>query len=257
LRPRVGLTFAGSSREGSVIELDRLIYLDLQKTASGQIIDTLFGICPEAFRHRDRHAPLRGSGDKPVYISIRNPWDWHVSLWAFGCIGHGVFRASLVDAFPAAAALYADVQDGRHFRAWLGLVAETARWGARLLAENYPAAALAQDCGLMTGRLLKIAGYEGRSGDRRAIAEDAAALLDPMNAIRLERLGADLGALLDRHFANRRPADWREILARRTANKHNASAHGASRDLYDRATRALVAKREWLMIERFGYRFPD
>lgn len=240
-----------------MIELDRLIYLDMQKTASGQVIDTLFEICPTAFQRRDRHAPLPAGVRKPVYFSIRNPWDWYVSLWAFGCIGHGVFRASLVDAFPAATALYADARDVGNFRAWLGLVAETSRWSARLLTENYPTEALAQHCGLMTGRLLKIAGYEGRSGNRGAIVEDAAALLDPMNTIKLERLGADLAALLDRHFADCRPADWRGILARRTANKHNASAHGPSRDLYDQTTRALVAEREWLMIERFGYSFPD
>ena len=68
---------------------EKLVYLELQKTAS-----TLIGVVLSDVIDAEVRAPKHGSlpedcRSKFVVGSVRNPWDYYVSLWSFGCQGEG------------------------------------------------------------------------------------------------------------------------------------------------------------------------
>jgi hypothetical protein len=69
---------------------DRLIYLRLQKTASTHIGKFLQSMIPGRLIGGHRRLQERRLAVRRYIIgSIRNPWDWYVSLWAYGCQGKG------------------------------------------------------------------------------------------------------------------------------------------------------------------------
>ncbi len=63
---------------------DRLVYLQMQKTASTHIARVLSEVV--GGKQHQQHIRLREEKrDRVVCASIRNPWAWYVSLWAYGC----------------------------------------------------------------------------------------------------------------------------------------------------------------------------
>src|SRR5690554_3025232 len=67
---------------------DKLIYLQLPKTgcnSSRKIIeDTCGGV------QKQIHSPLADyNTQKKIAGNVRNPWDWYVSAWAYGCANRG------------------------------------------------------------------------------------------------------------------------------------------------------------------------
>src|SRR4051812_35017204 len=67
---------------------DRLIYIQMQKTASTHIARVLAEVV--GGEQHQQHIRLRGDRDgRLVVVSVRSPWDWYVSLWAYGCRGGG------------------------------------------------------------------------------------------------------------------------------------------------------------------------
>lgn len=67
---------------------ERLVFLHMQKAAGTFVVGRLSQRLPGIVR--DGHAPLReGKRGRVVAAAIRNPWDWYVSLWAYGCMGEG------------------------------------------------------------------------------------------------------------------------------------------------------------------------
>src|SRR6185503_14274720 len=63
---------------------DRLIYLQMQKTASTHVARVLAEVV--GGEQHQQHIRLRVEPEgRLVAISIRSPWDWYVSLWAYGC----------------------------------------------------------------------------------------------------------------------------------------------------------------------------
>ena len=69
---------------------DKLVYLGLQKTAStflSSLLVDLFGGSETQRLHRNEE-----DRSKFVIGSVRNPWDYYVSLWSYGCQGKGGTR---------------------------------------------------------------------------------------------------------------------------------------------------------------------
>ncbi|HET6592802.1 MAG TPA: hypothetical protein VFG48_07790, partial [Xanthomonadales bacterium] len=78
---------------------DKVIFLQLDKTASTHIAKLLDQVSPGEFRAK--HSRLEhDAGGRCVIGSVRNPWDWYVSLWAYGCAGRGKVRRYLTQPFP-------------------------------------------------------------------------------------------------------------------------------------------------------------
>jgi hypothetical protein len=67
---------------------DRLVYLQMQKTASTHIAKALAAVVGGE-QHLQHKRLVIDPHDRLVVASIRDPWSWYVSLWAYGCRGGG------------------------------------------------------------------------------------------------------------------------------------------------------------------------
>ena len=72
---------------------DKIIYIELHKTGSSHtreiFLEMYGGGCKIAGKHASYDSvpeDILGNFEEKLKIgNIRNPWDWYVSLWAFGC----------------------------------------------------------------------------------------------------------------------------------------------------------------------------
>ncbi len=67
---------------------DRLVFVELHKTGGTHIGTWLSRLAPgeQVGKHNRVPPALR---DRFVIGSVRNPWDWYVSLWGYGCDSKG------------------------------------------------------------------------------------------------------------------------------------------------------------------------
>ena len=76
-----------------MFESDRVIFLQLHKTGTTTIVDELQRCTPGRLhknRQQGKHMALNvPQNGRLVLGSIRNPYDWYLSLWAYGCAGKG------------------------------------------------------------------------------------------------------------------------------------------------------------------------
>ncbi|MEM0905727.1 MAG: hypothetical protein AAGJ94_00075 [Pseudomonadota bacterium] len=264
---------------------DGLIYLQMQKTGCTHITavlnDRLGG------QERTKHQPLpRPPEGQLVLSSVRDPYDWYVSLWAYGASERGGLHGALtrgraLDALradlrgaaphpgrmihalrayrarkPTAAklwrALYADPHDVTLFRRWLThLLSEE---GKRDLVEGYGESPLRHVAGFMTYRFLRLGTpqtvWTTGHGAIRTYA-DLCAYAERHHAvqdvIKMEALESDLARVLTDLG---HPTSAADLLTRK---KTNTSKRLDVRAYYDDATRALVADAERWIIERYGY----
>lgn len=245
----------------------QLVYVENHKTGSTQILDLLGRAIPG--RAMGKHnRPRKYPADRVIVTSVRNPWDWYLSLWTFGCRGlgavHGRLTAAGLDDAPGSRAarwreLYADAGDPGRFRAWLQCMHDSANAG--LLGEGYGDWPLNARTGFCTYRFL------GFAVDDVLVLRDpgpaggsAEALYARHNAIdrviRTERLSTDLLAALE--AAGCPPDDATTAMIRGgDAHPTNASARGATTRYYDADTARLVGDRERLLVEAFDYQQPD
>jgi hypothetical protein len=76
---------------------DDFIYLELQKTGSTHVTKLLQQLHKNNFVKIGKHNTIKtmpkhvlvGFESKIKVGNIRNPWDWYVSLWSFGCQKRG------------------------------------------------------------------------------------------------------------------------------------------------------------------------
>lgn len=100
-------------------DADKLIYLQLEKTGCTHI-SRLLSKCVSG-KQIKKHNPLENyESSKLIVGSIRNPWDWYVSLWAYGAKGEGVIRQSTTQrSFQNALKLHSGTNDPFNFSAWV------------------------------------------------------------------------------------------------------------------------------------------
>lgn len=269
---------------------DRLVYLEMQKTAS-QHIDFLLDKYVGG-RQLGHHTQLVGDHAERFTIgSVRNPWDWYVSLWAYGCLGKGSLHEALTGGrivrlkqaasdlkpFPmrllgkaagligeqrreAWQSVYADAGEPRLFRQWLkDILGGPAQAD---MIEGYPQSSLSRFAGFMTFRYVRLYVRYGawrksiltiRDENQLADLLSAHGVLD--HAIRMECLEEDFIEAL-------RLAGY-EVDATMSAAIHdekkqgtNKSKHNDADFYYDRETADLVADRDRLIINLYGYNNP-
>lgn len=274
---------------------DRLVFVELHKTGGthiGRWLAELVG-GEQVGKHNRVPPELR---DRFVLGSVRNPWDWYVSLWAFGCGGEGgVFRQTTrrVDwsylnreLHPSMgrrrthlrASLeqglrnllfkpvrrwrrsYRDPTDPAAFREWLFLVLDPSRRFD--VGEGFGFSPVSAHSGLLTYRFLKLFTDAGR-----ALYEDPA--LGNLTGVRrlwqekrivdfvihTENLEADLMEGLRQAGHEVTPAQRAALLGARD-DRTNASKRRRTEHYYDEESIELVARRERLVIESFGYEAP-
>jgi hypothetical protein len=238
--------------------------------------------------------PLAG---RRVIGTVRNPWSWYTSLWAYGCEGLGGLHARVTATrsvrstagaavrevrdrrrFPRRAVaryrstpsrrdgwqeLYADVTDVGAFRAWLARVLDPQH--ASMVEPWYGATALPGSVGLFTWRYLALFTRDADAllGVRSFDSTEALLEFDARQNVCDEILRTDsIAAELPGVFARagyELDASQRSILAERAGSneRRNTSRHRPWREYYDAVTADLVARRDPLIVERFGFEPPE
>jgi hypothetical protein len=267
----------------------RILFLQLHKTGCSHITKLLRHY--DGGETRGKHSTLEEIGeigDRTVLTSIRNPWDWYVSLWAYGCSGKGTMFL-LLGRSPAEQAteslinfkkkrnayllfreigsvvsryrginqfrhMYGDPSDKALFQEWIKLV--LGEWGQRHLPDGYKRSEARSHIGFYSYRHLKLVspGTEFNSSDRtftdfRPIKQfyQTRKLFD--EAIKMESLESDLARVLGNVGISVTPEELRQF------GKTNTSERSNYRSYYDSESSRLVAERERLIIDEFGYEF--
>jgi Sulfotransferase family len=266
---------------------DKLVYLQLQKTGCTHIVrvmNELVGGRSVGRKHGRLEKDFALNG-RTIIGSVRNPWSWYVSLWAFGCQREGaVYGVTTSRRFgthfyarkehanqwlggvwkefvkPTAhwKRLYADSDNPALFREWLKTVFDRNR--AHDLGQGFGYSTLREYAGLLTYRYARLYLSDAMS----LFSPDGLRTLDDLRAfdrqhnlarlmIRTESLEDDLIAVLRAVDHSISQAAEAKI---RSAQRTNTSRHKSFVDYYDAETIALVAQKEALIIEKHGYAAP-
>ena len=262
---------------------DGVVYLELQKTACTNIGKLLALVLDgeQVGKHNKPGPELLAR--RPVFLgSVRDPWAWYVSLWAYGCQQEGMLQQALTHrrgsprglgwrAQPAYAMrrwlhsfrqdsagwreLYTDVQNVQAFRTWLQRLHEPAkRWDS---GEQFGCHACSRAVGFMTYRYLDFfcRGSFRAIGDFESLrAFDANSnYVDYM--IRTEHLELDLITVLERLGISLSGKHRSQILSGGRSNPSRGKRNNWQ-EYYDLASIELVARLEKLIIEKYNYRRP-
>ena len=268
---------------------DKLIFVELHKTASTHVKSILSEVLEgeSVGKHNQLSRELL-KRNRVVVGSIRNPWDWYVSLWGYGCDGRGgmfdstanrsqqgirglgwtvnprsAFARLIENLFKKRERIwqstYRDVEDAEAFRRWLRLV-HTPEFFEDL-GEGFAFWPGNTEVGLMTYRYLSLFCVTEEDSTRlddlasfESIVQFEKEELFIDSFVRQESLEDDLGLILQ-DCGSSFYARFEDLIARKS--KENTSSR--KRDLsyyYDQESCRLVAERERVIIAKFGYNQP-
>ncbi len=259
---------------------DKLVYVDLQKTGGSHILKILSGIPSlnshiygkRTLYHTIPENLLSGFDSKIKVGSIRNPWDWYVSIWAFGCLGRGGlhYRLTKLPKLSSVSGmkkflfhsserrewkhLYKDSSNPTLFRQWLKyiLIERKSDFG-----EGYGESVISGFAGLLTFRYLKIYNYNFHLESESILNYNKLIEFDRKNnfidiMIRTENLH---GGLLENASKMGIPFQEIEDSIDRIKEKTNQSARKFYQYYYDEETTELVREKERFIIEKYDYKF--
>ena len=264
-----------------------LAFVHLQKTGGTYISKELSKLdrnLSKFPKHQKANYKLLG---RPILGSVRDPWSYYVSLWAYGCLQKGglhrrltkkyhlmqklmlfhtrkynkfnLFLSELYNELNRSASfwieLYSDSKNTQNFRKWLKSIHNIKNY--KCLGKNYAASNVSKMVGLYTFRYLYMF-----CGDRinlnRIDPKDIDALLQLDHEtnyvdyfIKLERLEHDLNHVIKKHVKHQ---DIKTFDAPLKAEKTNESKHLETSQYYDLETLELVYKRDYLIIEKHNYK---
>ena len=268
---------------------DRIVFLELQKTGCTHIRNLLKELVGGTFQERHNQADRRLFTDGRFFLgSVRDPWDWHVSLWAYGCDNKGDFFSNvttrgyrirdrgwkrhpystlmeLLENRPNRHAeqwkrTFRDVNDPGAFREWLHMLHGETYW--RDVGEGYWRCPLNRFAGLLTYRYMKL--FTCRKGELdglRAVStpeqlaehERKHCFIDYF--IRNERLESDLLAALEFTKSEIPREAAARVMSRPRTNI--SSKKRGTQHYYDAETEKLIGDRDRFIVEKFGYSAPS
>jgi len=266
---------------------NELVYIQFQKTGSTHTARLLLKLFDgELSVNSKKHtaaSPELIESDRTLLVTIRNPWDWWVSMWTFGTTGWGIQRhltkRSLnryvwprtrfpfgLDLFREMRkdvrkwrSLYTNPGDVDAFRAWLRRMMDPRfAWDIK---EGFAESGLVPRCGLMTWRYLYLCCRDVAQlrQPRTPVDADAVAEFDRTHCyidhfLRQEALE---DTLIDA-LGHIRTLTADEIKMIREASPVNTSKRPLNAaQYYDSETLALVAEHERFLIEKFKYTPPS
>ncbi|NBD32736.1 MAG: hypothetical protein GVY17_07175 [Cyanobacteria bacterium] len=98
---------------------DKLIYLQLEKTACTHIA-YLLRQCIGGTQFFKHNCLSENVTSKVIVGSVRNPWDWYVSLWAFSMKGDSkIYESATQRSLRRAFKIFSGCEDPDHFKSWL------------------------------------------------------------------------------------------------------------------------------------------
>ncbi|HCS64594.1 MAG TPA: hypothetical protein DIW64_11245 [Cellvibrio sp.] len=274
---------------------DSLIFVELHKTAGSHIGRCLNKILTgeQVGKHNVVPPELQ---NRFILGSIRNPWDWYVSLWGYGCDRKGsafsqTTRRYSVDYYwrqlnkemgknwlnPAQYArqmladttkpvalwneVYADSGNPELFRQWLRLMLDSKRRFD--IGEGYGFSPLSAHSGVLTYRYFKLFTNLGAQLYSLPDLANSSSLNDVWKqygitnfVVRNEHLEADLIDALT--SANIPLSDEQRLFILQGKNeKTNTSSRKSMDFYYDEESIALVKNKEDFIISRYGYTAPN
>ena len=161
---------------------EKIVYLELHKTGCTHIRNVVNDLVEGEFRGKHNQINSDLLGEKKIIIgSIRDPWEWYTSLWAYGCDRKGGVFSEVTKSgiefkdfnwrknpyfafFELLKSLsrspdkwrrtYKDVSDAGAFREWLYMMHDKKYWND--FREGYGKRLLSNFAGLLTYRYLKL-----------------------------------------------------------------------------------------------------
>ena len=269
----------------------KAVFLELHKTGGthiGRLMQEFLGGEREGKHNR---LPLDYS-HRYVFGSVRNPWDWYVSLWGYGCLNRGsVYRQTTnridlgyyfrelnkeVDrndfcAVYAAKQLindlcykstsswswcYEDVNDPKRFQVWLSMLLEPRN--ALDVREGYGLSYLYRDCGLMTYRFLKLFSrsdlYSNRAFCYKSLCDEWSRTKLTRDIIKNEELETGFVSVVEKagHVLS---DEQKKKIVSGSVGKTNTSERHNKDSYYTQELIDLVETKERFIVDLFGYRF--
>lgn len=267
---------------------DKLIYLELHKTGSTHTLKILKELFTDQYKVIGKHNSFKevppqvlGHFEAKLKVgNIRNPWDWYVSLWAFGCKAKGglhqrltnqnkllsprhfkhIIRRSFGQEFRRLSPklwsdLYSDVNNFENFKKWLFVLLDKQNHS---VGESYKEHSLAPKIGFLTYRYLKLYSDPHKLrklnsySEIKDYAEDEI-FLDYI--IRNECINEDV---LDLAKKINLPIDFvRKVLNGFHTRTNTSKRNREYQIYYDDETKSLVETKEAFIINKYGYHFSQ
>jgi hypothetical protein len=237
---------------------DSLLYLELQKTGCTHVRKVLLSNTENKLIEYGKH---NGYNQLPNNIksrfesytkigNIRNPWDWYVSLWAYGCQGGGGFKARLKrdsNDWKAWQKTYVNANNIENFNTWLDHVLVSKRKDIK----EYRGLAKTSFCGILTCRYLTLytKDFKTRCSEFQSLqdleAHDSAEnYLDI--TLRNEFLDSDLEAFIAKfNLKSNFPKK----------SKTNTSNRKSYKYYYSEKSKELIEDMESLIIRKHNYTY--
>lgn len=261
---------------------EKLIFLELHKTGCSHILSLLKLIQKGIIvgKHNQVSNALLKE-EKLLVGSIRNPWDWYVSLWAYGCNGKGAFHKRLTDSSKVLDGifegeeerysvkeveritnifnrLYKDIRDTGAFREWLSLIHNNECFN--VIGEGYDVSSSSEFAGLLTHRYMRLFCIVSEIGlnfpqlntlEQLIEWEREKCFIDYF--ITTENLLSDFIKLLDILDISIDCALKTEIKVLAPINK--STGRLSTNSYYDNSTVEFIYEREQFIVRKFNYRF--
>ena len=246
-----------------MIEYEKFIYLDMYKTGSTYIDSLLKRLVEGQPVRRTRHAPITKGRPffwkqgKYAFATVRNPWDWYVSMWAYSIKQPNVlfFRDVRKVLGPEGSKKLFDAENPKEsFATWLRALADPKFLNSVMIGHPYSKTSLMR---VTTPHpALAMGWWNIRNMDQAIAHQKRWALYD--KAFKSETLTEDFSAfVLENKDKLGFKKNARRILEKNAPVQKNTSNRTLStyRDYYTDELRQLVATRDRLVIELFGYEF--
>ncbi|WP_045225230.1 hypothetical protein [Methyloterricola oryzae] len=265
---------------------EKLIFIQLEKTGCTHIKRLLQHFLGGAQHDKHSRIPEGFATDGRIIVgSVRNPWDWYVSMWSYGCLGQGSLYTDLTAPLkikghgyrtePVLALrrlcnelskarrhwqdCYADALDPQLFRRWLRMLHDPAN--SYDLMDDYAKSPMSRYAGFFTYRYSRLFVRfldhlfmpEMKNSDRLYSVLEQDILPDFI--IRNESLEQDLVMLLS-HCGITLAAEQVDFI--HSTYKTNPSQRERKTGYYyDPETIEMVRRRDRHLIEKYGYAAPD
>jgi hypothetical protein len=254
----------------------KIIYLELLKTGCTYIRELLDSLVDGELV--DKHNLIKNvPADQTANLSskvkvgnIRNPWDWYVSLWSFGCMSKGSLyhrlatlkHSSFYKKTPSAylltrewKAVYTDSSDPKLFQKWLKMIFDKKK---NMKLPGFSSCPISDFAGLMTFNYLRLYTWDFHNYWKSIKDIELLKKADKEKNfidffIKMENLDQDFIELMKKIGMSDQEIE--SMVKPLLGKKVNESKRKDYHFYYNDESMNLVAEREKYILEKHGYSY--